>query len=80
MAEGLVRYQIRLRGGQPTGWNEVLEGAAMIKEADGSTTLVGVVADRTSFDRLLARARELGLRLVSLRLAELERDAYKGPW
>ena len=78
MAEGPVRYQIRLRGGQRSGWNEVFEGATIVEEADSATMLLGVAADRLAFDSLLARARDLGLRLVSLHLGELERDVHRG--
>lgn len=64
-------YEIKVQGKLKETWSEWFNGMAITFEieADGSpvTTLRGPVVDQTALHGLLARIRDLGLPLLSLK-------------
>ena len=63
----LQRYELRVQGHLDARWADRLEGLAFTHEVDGTTTLTGPLVDQAALHGLLARIRDLGLPLVSLR-------------
>ena len=59
-------YEIRLCGHLDDPWSTWLDGLAITREADGTTTLRGVVTDQAQLHGLLAKVRDLGAPLLSL--------------
>jgi hypothetical protein len=47
-------------------WSEWFDGMAVTLDRDGTTTLVGAVADQAALHGLLAKVRDLGLLLISI--------------
>ena len=61
------RYEIRLQGHLDSRWADRLDGLAFALESDGMTTLTGSLADQAALHGLLARIRDLGVPIVSIR-------------
>lgn len=59
-------YQIRVQGHLGPDWGEWFEGMQMIQQANGDTLLCGLLADQAALHGVLARIRDLGLRLLSV--------------
>ena len=59
-------YEIRLGGHLDDHWSDWLDGLAITREADGTTTLRGAVSDQAQLHGLLAKVRDLGAPLISL--------------
>ena len=59
-------YEIRLGGHLDDHWSAWLDGLAITREADGTTTLRGVVTDQAQLHGLLTKVRDLGAPLLSL--------------
>jgi hypothetical protein len=62
----MSHYEIRLGGHLDDHWSAWLDGLAIIREADGTTTLRGAVTDQAQLHGLLAKVRDLGAPLISL--------------
>ena len=63
----LQRYEIRVQGHLDSRWATWMDGLAFTHEGDGTTTLRGPPVDQAALHGLLARIRDLGLPLVSMR-------------
>jgi hypothetical protein len=61
------RYELRITGHLDDCWAERFEGLALSRESDGTTTLCGPVIDQSALHGLLARVRDLGATLISVR-------------
>ena len=61
-------YQIRVRGRLDDRWSDWLGGLAIQRQEDGTTLLVGQVVDQAALHGVIARIRDLGLPLLSLKL------------
>ena len=73
-----ARYQLRVEGHLDTHWSAHLDDLALTLEDDGTTTLTGLVQDQSQLHGLLAKIRDLGLTLISVRvLNDLQMD--EGP-
>ena len=66
------RYEIRVQGVLDRHWSAWFEGLKLRSEPDGVTVLVGPVADQAALHGLLARVRDLGLPLLSVRRIDPE--------
>jgi hypothetical protein len=60
-------YEIKVEGHlDQTLWTEWFDGMAVTHNGDGTTTLVGPVADQAALHGLLAKVRDIGLVLISV--------------
>ncbi len=59
-------YQLRVRGHLSPAWSEELSGMALNCEANGYTSITGVVQDQAALFGLLVRIHDLGLELISV--------------
>ena len=64
---GAELHEIRLQGHLDARWAESLEGMVLTLESGGVTALTGTVTDQAALHGLLARIRDLGLPILSLR-------------
>jgi hypothetical protein len=62
------RYEIRVIGHLDDRWASWCAGFAIACYADGTCTLTGEVADQAQLHGVLARVRDIGATLVSVRL------------
>ena len=63
--EGAI-YALRVRGHLAPRWSAWFDGLAITREADGTTTLTGPVADQPALYGVISRLRDLGLTLLSV--------------
>lgn len=61
------RYEIRIKGRLDGHWSEWFDGLEIAYPDDGETRLSGPVADQAALHGLLARVRDLNLKLLSIR-------------
>lgn len=74
---GPARYEIRVGGVLDDRWADWFGG--LVVESDGTQTVIsGVVADQPALYGLLAKIRDLGLWLISVRRLDAG-DAGPGP-
>lgn len=60
-------YEIRVEGSLDREWSDWFEGFTIMSQARGETVLTGTVADQPALHGLLAKIRDLGLPLLSLK-------------
>jgi hypothetical protein len=65
-------YQIRVKGNLDQKWSDWFDGFTITPQADGITLLTGPVADQSALHGLLAKVRDLGLPLLSVKRVENE--------
>lgn len=66
------RYEIRVRGVLDSGWSIWFDGLDLRSDEAGQTTITGPVTDQAALHSLLAKIRDLGLPLLSVRRIEQE--------
>ena len=59
-------YELCLEGHLDEHWSAWFGSLALTREADGTTTLRGAVADQAELHGLLAKVRDLGATLISV--------------
>lgn len=62
-----VRYELRVEGHLDERWSAWFDGMALVHEDDGTTSLRGSVADQAALHGHLARVRDLGATLISVK-------------
>ncbi len=62
----LYQVRIRLQGELDPTWSPVFADLAVAPEPDGTTLLIGQLADQAAVHGLLAAVRDLGLSLLSV--------------
>lgn len=65
-----VTYEVRVAGHLDDHWSSWLDDLAISRRADGTTALTGEMADQAQLHGLLARLRDIGAPLLSLRLLD----------
>ena len=60
-------HEIRVQGRLDDRWVDWLEGLALTRENDGTTTLTGRLADQAALHGVLNTIRDLNLPIVSVR-------------
>jgi hypothetical protein len=65
-----ARYELRVEGHLDEHWSTWFGGMALTREADGTTTLRGVVTDQAELHGLLANVRDIGATLISVERAD----------
>ena len=63
-------YELRVRGVLEQRWSSWFDGLEVVAEPPENCVLIGPVADQTALHGLLAKVRDLGLPLISVRLVE----------
>lgn len=63
-------YELRVAGHLDDHWSAWLDDLTLTRDADGTTVLTGPVADQAHLHGVLARIRDLGVPLLSLRTAD----------
>ena len=63
-------YQIRVKGNLDQKWSDWFDGFTVTLQADDETSLTGPVADQAALHGLLAKVRDLGLPLLSVKRVE----------
>jgi hypothetical protein len=66
------RYEIRVRGVLDSGWSAWFDSLEVGSDQSGHTTIAGPVADQAALHGLLAKVRDLGLPLLSVRRIDPE--------
>ena len=66
-AEPPTYYELRVRGVLDSRWSAWFEGLQVSSDDHGQTTIVGPLADQPALHGLLAKIRDLGLPLLSVR-------------
>ncbi|HEU5099644.1 MAG TPA: hypothetical protein VFU22_11525 [Roseiflexaceae bacterium] len=61
-----VHYRIRIRGHLDETWSNWFDGVGITQEADGTTTLAGVLVDQAALYGVLSRLRDLGATLLAV--------------
>ena len=69
------RYEIRVDGHLDARWASWFDGLALSHGSDGTTVLRGPVADQAALHGLLARVRDLGLRLIAV--TQIDSNSHK---
>ena len=64
------RYELRIMGHLDDCWAERFEGLALNRESDGPTTLRGPVIDQSALHGLLAKLRDFGVTLISVKAVD----------
>jgi hypothetical protein len=66
----MQRVEIRVEGHLEPGWEELLNGFRIECAENNQTILIDGVKDQAALDRVLAKLRNLGLKLVSVKSLE----------
>ena len=66
-ATGAATYEIRVAGHLDDHWAATLDDLTLIRLDDGTTSLTGPVVDQAQLHGVLARIRDLGVPLLTLR-------------
>ena len=66
-ANDVTIYEIKVKGVLDDRWSEWFDGMTLSSNASDETTLSGPVADQAALHGLLAKVRDLGLPLLSVR-------------
>jgi hypothetical protein len=62
-----AHYEIRVRGVLDSRWSAWFEDLRLTSDEAGQTTIAGPVVDQAALHGLLAKVRDLGLELLSVR-------------
>ncbi len=62
-----ARYELRVRGVLEPHWSAWFEGLQVTSDERGQTLIAGPVTDQAALHGLLAKVRDLGLELLSVR-------------
>ena len=68
----MLRVEIRAKGRIDEHWSSWFEDLTVTHAMQGETVLVGAVLDQATLYGLLAKLRDLGLSLVSVKSEEVE--------
>jgi hypothetical protein len=67
-------YEIRVQGILDGRWSAWFEGLRITGDELGQTVIVGPVVDQAALHGLLAKVRDLGLPLLSVRQIDIDPD------
>ncbi len=69
-AHAPAHYELRVDGHLDEHWSAWFGGLTLSREDDGTTTLRGAVTDQAELHGLLAKVRDLGATLISVRATD----------
>ncbi|MBN1265626.1 MAG: hypothetical protein JXA25_09045 [Anaerolineales bacterium] len=67
----MLQVEVRIQGQLDQKWADWLEGFAITHCDEGETLLSGTVLDQAAAYGLIAKLRDLGVKLVSVEISEL---------
>ena len=76
---GPANYELRVEGHLDEHWSTWFDQMALIRENDGTTTLRGSVVDQAALHGLLARVRDIGATLISVKTIDAPDNAVGTP-
>ena len=65
-------YELRVEGHLDEHWSTWFGGMTLTHDNDGTTTLRGIVTDQAELHGLLAKVRDLGATLISVKTIDAE--------
>lgn len=68
-------YHIRVSGHLDDHWSDWFDGLVIQRRDDGTTVLIGPIADQAALHGVIARIRDLGLPLLSVNRVTEPADA-----
>ncbi len=68
----MQRVEIKVEGHLDTNWVEWLDGFEISHVGQSETVLSGMVRDQSALYGIVAKLRDLGLKLISLSIGEAE--------
>ena len=71
-SHSIGNYELRVDGHLDQHWSTWFGGLTLTHDDDGTTTLRGPVADQAELHGLLAKVRDLGATLLSVRTIDAE--------
>jgi hypothetical protein len=69
-----AHYELRIEGHLDEYWSAWFGGLTLTREDDGTTTLRGAVTDQAELHGLLAKVRDLGTTLISVKSIDPQVD------
>ncbi|MEP6648530.1 MAG: hypothetical protein ABJA74_01260 [Lapillicoccus sp.] len=69
-----VSYRLRVDGHLDDHWSTWFGGLAITHNRDGTTSLIGLLADQAELHGLLRKVRDLGVTLISVGVVEDDAD------
>jgi hypothetical protein len=72
--------ELRVKGHLDDRWSDSLGGLALQRQPDGTTLLVGPVADQAALHGVMNRIRDLGLPLLSVQRTGAHGEQGKQEW
>jgi hypothetical protein len=73
-----AHYELRIEGHLDEHWSAWFGGLTLIREHDGTTTLRGPVTDQAELHGLLAKVRDLGTTLISVKTIDAPTRRHVG--
>jgi hypothetical protein len=70
-----VKYEIRIDDGLDEHWTAWFDGVQIANEPNGVIVITGTVTDQGALHGFLAKVRDLGLSLISVRRLDAEPPA-----
>ncbi len=67
-----MHYEICVKGVLGSDWSAWFDGLRVTSDGHDQTTIVGPVADQAALHGLLAKVRDLGLELLTVRRTDLD--------
>ena len=74
----LAHYELGVEGHLDEHWSGWFDGLSLVREDDGTTTLCGPVTDQAELHGLLAKVRDIGATLISVR-SSVSRGCHDEP-
>jgi hypothetical protein len=68
MTTKVAVYELRVQGHLDQHWTGWLGDLTVTYDVDGTSTLTGPIPDQAALHGLLAKVRDLGIALISIRL------------
>ena len=65
-----THYEVRVQGHLDESWSPWFWGMALTCEDDGTTTMRGELTDQSALHGLLAKVRDIGATLMSVRVID----------
>jgi GTPase len=68
--DAAAHYELRVQGHLDDSWSTWFGGMALSREDDGTTTMRGLVTDQAALHGLLAKVRDIGVTLISVKTTD----------